>query len=361
MNDELKQEPEKQDLGVFQKFYNFMFDCKQKNANDNNEKQFMFDRKIKFDYDRKKGNLVPTNDINNINLITNPAFCCIDGFAIMFSQEKDGKTNIYAVNSALFDRPKEAKIQDRVFKIKDVPVDKAKKFLSSFAIAKEPSEENNFAKQVKNELDFKCVFSEITENDDKDNKQNIEQIVEQNQERIKMMGKFKEQFKGAKLQIKNGFSEFKITGFKDNEEINLRYNSKGDTYMLDKNYDKKASNLDNEDYYFGQYDLLMACTKSNNGKVNVFATNATVENPFDNNNNNDIFAVYNVTKKEAETFIGNLNTYYMNENNYNIIKQEKFEEFFQDHCQVIKFEKDDGKGNKCCFGLFNCCGASKTK
>ena len=109
----------------------------------------------------------------------------------MLSREKDGKTNIYAVNSTLFENPKEAKIKDRVFKIKDVPVDNAKKFLSSFVDNPELEDVNDYAKQVKNELDFKCVFSEIVNN----NKNNIDKIVNKNHQQLDVINKMRKEYK----------------------------------------------------------------------------------------------------------------------------------------------------------------------
>lgn len=361
------------DIELFQKFYDFATKIiYQKIATNTNMKEKLHDFRLeingvtntmKFTFDNQKKILIPQCDNDVVTMASGQdiTFAFIRDIALMFKKNNDEKMNIYVLNEELIPETQQG-IKSDTWNIKNVPIENAKKFLSSFVDNPEPSDENNFAKQVKNELDFKCVFSEITEND---NKQDIERIVAQNQERIDVMRKFKEQFnKKPKLQMNMSFSGFEIKGFKNNEKINLRYNSKGETYMLDKNYDKKASNLDNEDYYFGQYDLLMACTKSNNGKVNVFATNATVEqNPYDDkNNNHDIFAVYNVTQVEAETFIENLNKYPMNKDNYNITEQEQFEKFFQDHCkQDIKIEKDDGKSNVCCWGLFNCCDASKAK
>ena len=125
------------------------------------------------------------------------------------------------------------------------------------------------------------------------------------------------------------------------------------------------ANLTESAYYFGKHGLLMAITKSNNnGKVNVFATNANVinyDNPYGGNDKYaGLFAVYDASKEDAERFIDKLNQYGINKDNYkDIDSQEKFEQFFQDHCKKdeIKIEGKEADTD-CC--LFNLCGCNKT-
>ena len=103
----------------------------------------------------------------------------------------------------------------------------------------------------------------------------------------------------------------------------------------------------------------MAITKNNNGKVNVFATNANMKDGNPDGGNDEyagLFAVYDASKEDAERFIENLSKYNMDVVNYtNIDSQEKFEQFFQDHCKNNEIKIEDKKVDTgCC--LFNLCG-----
>lgn len=160
--DELKKQQEYQELDLLKKFYEFACQCKSKeNKGDKHEVEFDCGSsgKLKFNYDLTCGNLIPTDNINNIELTSQPIFCFIGGFFVMFSQGKDGKTNVYALNYDCINKidnspnninANKQDIKPYVFKIKNVPIENAKKFLSSFVDKPEPSDENNFAKQVKN-------------------------------------------------------------------------------------------------------------------------------------------------------------------------------------------------------------------
>ena len=147
--------------------------------------------------------------------------------------------------------------------------------------------------------------------------------------------------KEYKEKLPNNGNNISFQGF-DYETVKLNY----DVHTGGVSNEPIEVNLTKSAYYFGKHGLLMAITKSNNnGKVNVFATNATVEpNPYDDkNNNHDIFAVYNASQEDAESFINKLNTFPMEIDNYkNIDSQEKFEQFFQDHCKKDKI-KIEGK------------------
>lgn len=362
--DELKKQQEYQELDLLKKFYDFACQCKSKeNKDDKHEVEFDCGSsgKLKFNYDLNCGNLIP-NNINNIDLTSQPIFCCIGGFFVMFSQGKDGKTNVYALND---DCTNKQDIKPYVFNIKNVPIGNAKKFLSSFVDNTEPEEVNDYAKQVKNELDFKCVFSEITEND---NKQDIEQIVKQNQIRMTVMRIFKNSFNESRWLAKIANRKIicctivpncSFIGF-DGKTVNIDYDIKtGDIAMAGSG---EKIDLSKKDYYFGKQSLLMAFTKGNNDKVNIYAMNAdSSKNLF--GDYNDVFAVYNVTKKEAETFIENLNKYPMDKAYYNITQKEQFEEFFKQHCKNndMYFDVQGAENGESHWSLCNCCNKNISK
>ena len=69
-----------------------------------------------------------------------------------------------------------------------------------------------------------------------------------------------------------------------------------------------------------------------------------------------LFAVYDASKEDAERFIENLSKYNMDVVNYtNVDSQEKFEQFFQDHCKNNEIKIEDKEVDTgCC--LFNLCG-----
>ena len=94
--DELKKQQEYQELDLLKKFYDFACQCKSKeNKDDKHEVEFDCGSsgKLKFNYDSEQDNLIPTDNIDNIDLTSQPIFCCLGGFFIMLSQEKDRKTN----------------------------------------------------------------------------------------------------------------------------------------------------------------------------------------------------------------------------------------------------------------------------
>ena len=369
--DEQKKQQEGQELDLLKKFYDFACQCKSE-ANKDDECEVEFDcggsEKLKFNYDSEQDNLIPTDNIDNIDLTSQPIFCCLGGFFIMLSQEKDRKTNIYALNNNCINKidnnpvdinANAQDIKPHVFKIKDVPVDKAKKFLSDFVDNTKPEDVNDYAKQVKNELDFKCVFSEIVNND---NENDIVEIVNNNHKQLDVIKNIRDGYNNVIKNIKdkdnqiypNKGNQMFFKGF-DHEDVKLCYNINTGSVSND----LQTRELEQNAYYFGKHGLLMAITKSNNnGKVNVFATNATVEpNPYDDkNNNHDIFAVYNASQEDAESFINKLNTFPMEIDNYkNIDSQEKFEQFFQDHCKKDKIKIEGKKVDTgCC--LFILCG-----
>ena len=106
----------------------------------------------------------------------------------------------------------------------------------------------------------------------------------------------------------------------------------------------------------------MAFTKGNNDKVNIYAMNAdSSKNLF--GDYNDVFAVYNVTKKEAETFIENLNKYPMDKAYYNITQKEQFEEFFKQHCKNndMYFDVQGAENGESHWSLCNCCNKNISK
>ncbi|MBQ7552213.1 MAG: hypothetical protein IJT15_02055 [Rickettsiales bacterium] len=362
--DEEKKQQEGQELDLFKKFYDFACQCKQQEQEEEVEFEYCEDNnnnnKLQFSYDKNNANLIP-NNINNIDLTSQPIFCCIGGFFVMFSQGKDGNTNVYALNDDCINKidnnpvdinANAQDIKPYVFKIKDVPVDKAKKFLSDFVDNTKPEDVNDYAKQVKNELDFKCVFSKIVNNNNKDD---IGTIVNENHQQLDVIKNIRD---GYNEIHNNEGNEISFEGF-DNEDVKLNYDFKTDSVSNE----QTVANLTESAYYFGKYGLLMAITKNNNnGKVNVFATNAKMlcNNPYGNDEYQGVFAVYDALQEDAERFIKKLNESYMDAVNYtNIDSQEKFERFFQDHCKnnEIKIEGKEADTG-CC--LFNLCGCNKT-
>ena len=289
------------------------------------------------------------NDVVTMASGQDITFAFIRDIALMFKKNNDEKMNIYVLNEELIPETQQG-IKSDTWNIKNVPIENAKKFLSSFVAIQDPKNENNFAIQVKNELDFKYVFSEIVNN----NKNNIDKIVSENHKQLDVIKNIRDRYNEIRGNRCNGTS---FKGF-DNEDVQLNYDVKTDSVSNE----QTVANLTESAYYFGKHGLLMAITKSNNGKVNVFATNANMlyNNPYGGNDKYaGLFAVYDASEEDAERFIQKLSQYNMDKANYtNIDSQEKFEQFFQDHCKnnEIKIEDkevDDG----CC--LFNLCGCGK--
>ena len=361
--DQLKKQQESQELyqelDLFQKFYNFAYQCKN-NANEDDEHEVEFDcggsEKLNFTYNVECANLIQTDNIDDIDLTKKTIFCCIRGFFVMLSQGKDGNTNVYALNGDCINKidnnpvginANAQDIKPHVFKIKDVPIGNAKNFLSSFVSIKEPSNANNFAIQVKNELDFKYVFSEIVNND---NENDIEEIVDNNHKQLDVIKNIRDGYNQIYL---NKGKQISFKDF-DDEDVKLYYNIKTGSVSND----HQTSKLEQNAYYFGKHGLLMAITKSNNGKVNVFATKADMQfnRPHGNDEYQGVFAVYDASKEDAERFIQKLNQYNIDEADYTKIdSQENFEQFFQYHCKNDEIKIEDKEvETDCC--LFNLCG-----
>ena len=294
---------------------------------------------------------MPADRVEKVNLIQKPVFMCIKGLFLMATKSTDEKnTNIYAFD-ATGNRQITNNIQHYIWKIKNVPIENAKKFLSSFddillspfGDNPTPSNANNFAIQVKNELDFKCVFSEIVNND---NKNKIAEIVNKNHQQLDVINKMRKEYK---KKLPNNGNQMSFKGF-DNEDVKLYYNT--NTGSVSNDWQKLQ--LEQNAYYFGKHGLLMAITKSHNGKVNVFATQANSVGG--NEEYAGLFAVYDASQEDAERFIQKLNQYNINEVNYtNIDSQEKFEQFFQCHCKKNETKIED-KEVDTGFCLFNLCG-----
>ena len=364
------------DINILRNFYNEFVKLKTTDDADDKNVDFIlhsdFNRikSTKFKFNKKCGNLIQAddNDVKTIDLKLDPALVCIGGFFIMLSKKKDGKTNVYALNNNCINKidnnpvdinANAQDIKPHVFKIKNVPIENARKFLSSFVDNTEPKDVNNYAKQVKNELDFKCVFSEIVNND---NENDIVEIVNNNHKQLDVIKNIRDGYNNVIKNIKdkdnqiypNKGNQMFFKGF-DHEDVKLCYNINTGSVSND----LQTRELEQNAYYFGRHGLLMAITKNNNGKVNVFATNANMKDGNPDGGNDEyagLFAVYDASKEDAKRFIQTLDLYYIDKADCtNINSQEKFEQFFQEHCKKNEIKIEDEKVDTgCC--LFNLCG-----
>ena len=171
---------------------------------------------------------MPADRVEKVNLIQKPLFMCIKGLFLMATKSTDEKnTNIYAFN-AICNYQITDNIQHYIWKINNVPIENAKKFLSSFDDIQEPGDANNFAKQVNSELNFKYIFREIVNN----NKNNIDKIVSENHKQLDFIKNIRDGYN--KIYQNNG-NQISFKGFDD--KIFQYHRKKNEIKIEDKEVD----------------------------------------------------------------------------------------------------------------------------